>query len=85
MGATSKICFSILVRNFRSYDSEGHTKGVPEFKPPKPIRLQWDLPEAAIEAIEKSYKVIFLNNWSIAGSYECVNTAIIVFRSPTRC
>lgn len=43
----------------RRYDAEGHTKGVPEFKPPKPIRLQWDFPDPAVEAIEKSYKVPF--------------------------
>lgn len=39
------------------YDADGHTKGVPEFKPPKPIRLQWDLQVPVIEAIDKSYKV----------------------------
>ncbi|XP_065211609.1 carnitine O-palmitoyltransferase 1, liver isoform isoform X2 [Planococcus citri] len=43
----------------RGYDQDGHTKGIPEFKPPKPIRLQWDLPEPAIDAIEKSYKTAY--------------------------
>lgn len=43
--------------------------GTPEFTPPVPIRLQWDLNAKCIEAIEQSYqvynnnitKVLFLN------------------------
>ncbi|XP_050540748.1 carnitine O-palmitoyltransferase 1, liver isoform isoform X2 [Daktulosphaira vitifoliae] len=38
------------------YQENGHTKGVPEFEPPKPIRLHWNL-NPALDVIEKSYQV----------------------------
>ncbi|KAF4524880.1 hypothetical protein B566_EDAN011210 [Ephemera danica] len=37
------------------YDDKGHTLGKPEFDPPTPTRLQWDLPAACVETIEASY------------------------------
>lgn len=37
---------------------DGHNVGTPEFAPPAPTRLQWDLNAKCIEAIEQSYKVI---------------------------
>ncbi|GAB1863920.1 Carnitine O-palmitoyltransferase I, liver isoform [Camponotus japonicus] len=36
---------------------DGHNIGTPEFTPPAPIRLQWDLNAKCIEAIEQSYQV----------------------------
>lgn len=36
------------------YDETGHTLGTPEFTPPAPIRLQWDLPAECIQTIENS-------------------------------
>ncbi|XP_053986791.1 carnitine O-palmitoyltransferase 1, liver isoform isoform X1 [Hylaeus volcanicus] len=39
------------------YLEDGHTKGVPEFTPPAPTRLKWDLTPNCIAAIEDSYKV----------------------------
>ena len=32
-------------------------KGIPEFKPPKPMRLQWELQDPAVEAIDRAYEV----------------------------
>lgn len=46
------------------YQDNGHTKGVPEFEPPKPIRLQWNL-EPVLEAIDKSYQVTFSDTYQI--------------------
>ncbi|KAJ1525467.1 hypothetical protein ONE63_010277 [Megalurothrips usitatus] len=43
--------------NELGYGADGHTTGEPEFQPPAPIRLQWDLNDKAIAAIETSYKV----------------------------
>ncbi|XP_012285160.1 carnitine O-palmitoyltransferase 1, muscle isoform isoform X2 [Orussus abietinus] len=39
------------------YKDDGHTKGTPEFAPPAPSRLQWDLGTDCIAAIEESCKV----------------------------
>ncbi|XP_031786748.1 carnitine O-palmitoyltransferase 1, liver isoform isoform X1 [Nasonia vitripennis] len=39
------------------YKEDGHTKGTPEFTPPAPSRLQWDLNPKCLEAIETSYLV----------------------------
>ena len=39
------------------YNEDGHVKGIPEFKPPKPMRLQWELQDPAIEAIDRAYEV----------------------------
>ncbi|XP_043286172.1 carnitine O-palmitoyltransferase 1, liver isoform isoform X2 [Venturia canescens] len=39
------------------YKEDGHTKGTPEFDPPVPARLQWNLSAPCIEAIESSYQV----------------------------
>ncbi|XP_039309846.1 carnitine O-palmitoyltransferase 1, muscle isoform isoform X2 [Solenopsis invicta] len=36
---------------------DGHNAGTPDFAPPAPTRLQWDLNTKCIEAIEQSYKV----------------------------
>ncbi|XP_067213212.1 carnitine O-palmitoyltransferase 1, liver isoform isoform X2 [Linepithema humile] len=36
---------------------DGHTIGTPEFSPPAPIRLQWDLNTKCIKVIEQSYQV----------------------------
>nr|CAG4645461.1 EOG090X04D9 [Lynceus sp. MCZ IZ 141354] len=41
------------------YKEDGHCKGVPEFEPPKPIRLKWEIPKECIERIETSYQVAF--------------------------
>lgn len=46
------------------YQENGHTKGVLELDPPKPIRLQWNL-EPVLEAIDKSYQVTFHNTLRI--------------------
>jgi carnitine O-palmitoyltransferase 1 len=37
------------------YDEIGHTIGTPEFEPPTPTRLQWDLPVACVETIEACF------------------------------
>ncbi|XP_033222790.1 carnitine O-palmitoyltransferase 1, muscle isoform [Belonocnema kinseyi] len=37
------------------YREDGHTLGTPEFAPPAPSRLQWDLSKECLSAIEKSY------------------------------
>lgn len=39
------------------YREDGGTRGTPEFTPPVPIRLQWNLLPPCIVAIEKSYQV----------------------------
>ncbi|XP_039309848.1 carnitine O-palmitoyltransferase 1, liver isoform-like isoform X1 [Solenopsis invicta] len=38
---------------------DGHNVGTPEFTPPAPTRLQWNLNTKCIEAIEQSYKVAY--------------------------
>ncbi|XP_039286947.1 carnitine O-palmitoyltransferase 1, liver isoform isoform X4 [Nilaparvata lugens] len=40
------------------YGPDGHTKGTPEFQPPTPMRLQWDLPPPCLAAIERSNEVV---------------------------
>ncbi|XP_029658757.1 carnitine O-palmitoyltransferase 1, liver isoform isoform X2 [Formica exsecta] len=47
------ICSEFLHTEYK----DGHTVGTPEFTPPVPIRLQWDLNAKCIEAIEQSYQV----------------------------
>lgn len=54
---TILICMTFFLK--LRYQENGHTKGVPEFDPPKPIRLQWNL-EPVLEAIEESFTVILL-------------------------
>ncbi|XP_034188246.1 carnitine O-palmitoyltransferase whd isoform X1 [Osmia lignaria lignaria] len=39
------------------YKEDGHVQGEPEFTPPPATRLQWDLNQNCIEAIEKSNEV----------------------------
>ncbi|XP_012346720.1 carnitine O-palmitoyltransferase 1, liver isoform isoform X3 [Apis florea] len=39
------------------YKEDGYNKGEPEFIPPSPVRLQWDLTPNCIAAIEKSNQV----------------------------
>uniref|UniRef100_A0A1B6CIN1 carnitine O-palmitoyltransferase n=1 Tax=Clastoptera arizonana TaxID=38151 RepID=A0A1B6CIN1_9HEMI len=39
------------------YGADGHTTGVPEFKPPVPTRLQWEITPPCLVAIERSYQV----------------------------
>ncbi|CAL7941420.1 unnamed protein product [Xylocopa violacea] len=41
------------------YNEKGHNKGEPEFAPPAPVRLQWDLNANCIAAIEESYQVAY--------------------------
>ncbi|XP_068970603.1 carnitine O-palmitoyltransferase 1, liver isoform isoform X1 [Bombus flavifrons] len=41
----------------REYKEDGYNKGVPEFTPPPPVRLQWDLNPKCIAAIEESNQV----------------------------
>ncbi|XP_076172764.1 carnitine O-palmitoyltransferase whd isoform X2 [Ptiloglossa arizonensis] len=41
----------------REYTEDGHNKGTPEFTPPPPTRLQWDLNSNCITAIEESHQV----------------------------
>ncbi|XP_043256617.1 carnitine O-palmitoyltransferase 1, liver isoform isoform X3 [Colletes gigas] len=41
----------------REFTKDGHTKGAPEFTPPPPTRLQWDLDVNCISAIQQSYQV----------------------------
>ncbi|XP_012346719.1 carnitine O-palmitoyltransferase 1, liver isoform isoform X2 [Apis florea] len=43
--------------NNRKYKEDGYNKGEPEFIPPSPVRLQWDLTPNCIAAIEKSNQV----------------------------
>lgn len=43
------------------YRNNGHNAGTPEFTPPAPTRLQWDLNGECIETIEQSYRVIIIN------------------------
>lgn len=40
------------------YTEDGHNKGTPEFTPPPPTRLQWDLNSNCITAIEESHQVM---------------------------
>nr|XP_018912089.1 PREDICTED: carnitine O-palmitoyltransferase 1, liver isoform isoform X1 [Bemisia tabaci]XP_018912090.1 PREDICTED: carnitine O-palmitoyltransferase 1, liver isoform isoform X1 [Bemisia tabaci] len=40
------------------YGPDGHTLGTPEFNPPKPVRLQWELNASCQSAIERSYQVV---------------------------
>ncbi|XP_011252291.1 carnitine O-palmitoyltransferase 1, liver isoform isoform X2 [Camponotus floridanus] len=47
------ICSEFLDREYQ----DGHNIGTPEFTPPAPLRLQWDLNAKCIEAIEQSYQV----------------------------
>jgi hypothetical protein len=42
---------------FCRYGEDGKTSGTPEFTPPAPIRLQWDILPPCIAAIEMSYQV----------------------------
>lgn len=39
---------------------DGHTTGTPEFTPPAPTRLQWNMNTRCIEAIERSYQVTII-------------------------
>ncbi|XP_078041782.1 carnitine O-palmitoyltransferase whd isoform X2 [Augochlora pura] len=39
------------------YGEDGRNKGEPEFSPPSPIRLQWDLTSQCIDTIEESVQV----------------------------
>ncbi|XP_015436022.1 PREDICTED: carnitine O-palmitoyltransferase 1, liver isoform [Dufourea novaeangliae] len=39
------------------YTEDGHNKGEPEFTPPPPTRLQWDLTQGCIDAIEESAQI----------------------------
>ncbi|XP_017757993.1 PREDICTED: carnitine O-palmitoyltransferase 1, liver isoform isoform X2 [Eufriesea mexicana] len=39
------------------YKEDGYNKGTPEFTPPAPVRLQWDLNPSCIAAIEESNQV----------------------------
>ncbi|XP_066905403.1 carnitine O-palmitoyltransferase 1, muscle isoform isoform X2 [Halyomorpha halys] len=39
------------------YKEDGHTKGTPSFAPPPPIKLQWDLKDSCLNAIDASYQV----------------------------
>lgn len=48
----------VLIPDIFRYGPDGHTVGEPEFQPPAPIRLQWDLNEKAVAAIETSYQVL---------------------------
>ncbi|XP_061927996.1 carnitine O-palmitoyltransferase 1, liver isoform isoform X2 [Apis cerana] len=43
--------------NNRKYKEDGYNKGEPEFIPPSPVRLQWDLTPNCIAAIEESNQV----------------------------
>ncbi|XP_050447683.1 carnitine O-palmitoyltransferase 1, liver isoform isoform X2 [Cataglyphis hispanica] len=47
------ICSEFLHTEYK----DGHSVGTPEFTPPAPIRLQWDLNAKCIKAIEQSYQV----------------------------
>lgn len=39
------------------YGPDGHTIGTPEFAPPVPTRLQWDMSPPCLAAIDRSYEV----------------------------
>ncbi|XP_076376106.1 carnitine O-palmitoyltransferase whd isoform X2 [Megalopta genalis] len=41
----------------KQYGEDGYNKGEPEFSPPSPIRLQWDLTSKCIDAIGESLEV----------------------------
>ncbi|XP_078041780.1 carnitine O-palmitoyltransferase whd isoform X1 [Augochlora pura] len=41
----------------KQYGEDGRNKGEPEFSPPSPIRLQWDLTSQCIDTIEESVQV----------------------------
>lgn len=45
---------------YYSYKEDGYNKGEPEFIPPSPVRLQWDLTPNCIAAIEESNQVIII-------------------------
>uniref|UniRef100_A0A146KJV7 carnitine O-palmitoyltransferase n=1 Tax=Lygus hesperus TaxID=30085 RepID=A0A146KJV7_LYGHE len=47
-----------IIEAIEQYNAQGHTLGTPEFKPPAPIRLGWDLKPSCIAAIEQSYMVV---------------------------
>ncbi|XP_070518050.1 carnitine O-palmitoyltransferase 1, liver isoform isoform X1 [Cardiocondyla obscurior] len=47
------VCSEFLDREYK----DGHNAGTPEFTPPTPTRLQWDLNTKCIEAIERSCQV----------------------------
>ncbi|XP_011339212.1 carnitine O-palmitoyltransferase 1, liver isoform isoform X2 [Ooceraea biroi] len=49
--------FIMAAENEIGYDKDGHNAGTPEFVPPAPTRLQWDMDTKCIEAIEQSYRV----------------------------
>ncbi|KAH0948402.1 hypothetical protein HN011_002404 [Eciton burchellii] len=49
--------FIMAVDNEIGYNKDGHNVGTPEFAPPTPSRLQWDLDAKCIQAIEQSYRV----------------------------
>ena len=53
------ILSNVLIGNFSliRYKEDGRCRGVPEFTPPSPIRLKWEMPAACIEKIEASYQV----------------------------
>lgn len=74
------IVLNMMLLNFR-YKEDGHCKGVPEFTPPAPIRLRWEIPKPCIDQIEKSYQVIKL--FKIITSIYFVNC--IFLRWPLHC
>lgn len=50
----------IIVQEMTSltgYAEGGHTKGTPEFTPPAPLRLQWNLSPPCLTAIDNSFQV----------------------------
>ncbi len=56
----SPVCtpFLVVIQPFWfRYKEDGHCKGAPEFEPPAPIRLKWEIPLACIDQIENSYQV----------------------------
>lgn len=54
-----------------SYEN-GHNVGTPEFTPPAPTRLQWDLNVKCIEAIEQSYRVMIIINLVLSKCSMCI-------------
>lgn len=48
---------TVLRQSLFRYKEDGHTKGSPEFDPPVPSRLHWNLNTQCIEAIDNSYLV----------------------------
>ncbi|XP_059169843.1 carnitine O-palmitoyltransferase 1, liver isoform-like isoform X2 [Physella acuta] len=48
----------------QGYDERGHTLGTPEFQPPNPIRLEWDISLPCQQRIEESLQVatVLLND-----------------------